>query len=80
VEISRPHHHQTCQRTPKKLIASLVWVAFPRNASIFCAYSASRTDVPQPMESTKIFLTALVNMKIHPKTPKNKQKYNNLKY
>jgi len=31
--------------------ASLVWVAFPRNASILCAYSASRTDVPHPMES-----------------------------
>lgn len=52
------------KKNSEKQIASLVWVAFPRNASILCAYSASRTDVSQPVESTtKLLLTALVNMK-----------------
>jgi len=52
VEMSRPYHHQTHQKNSRQINqASLVWVAFPRNASILCAYSASRTDVPHPMES-----------------------------
>jgi hypothetical protein len=32
----------------------MAWVAFPRNDGKFRAYSASRTDVPRPMEIRNI--------------------------
>ena len=46
-------------------------MAFPRNASTFSAYSASRTDVPHPMESATLTVDRISKYENLTKNKKN---------